>query len=179
MSNHTFTLDSFSTHLTRAFAPRCAPGDAPRAVTDTSDKGKAILEFYLPNPHDLRRSVSLTASDNHGTITSCSLWFGQVEISSNLSPEDAVPAIEEIIAGHIVAIIRYKNRNAYDNRRKGSGKPGAGRAEWLYQLPDDASALAAMTETLRTPAGLWNKLSGTLTGVFEIYGWDSIEVLER
>ncbi len=177
MSN--FTLDSFAVHLTRTFSRVCAPGESPRAVVDTDEKGRSVLDFYLPNPHDPRRSVSLTASSYRGSVTMCSLWFGQVEIAAALKPEDAVPAIEEILAGNIVAIARYKTRDAYDDRRKGSGMPGAGRSEWIYQLPDDAEELDKMLRRLRTSASLWDKVSGTMTGVFEVYRWESAEVFQR
>ncbi len=174
-----FTLDSFATHLTRTFASCCAPGESPHAVIDTDEKGRPVLEFTLPNPHDPRHSISLTAGSYKGSVSLCTLWFGQVEVTGALEAEAAVPAIEEIVAGSIVAIARYKTREAYDDRRKGSGKPGAGQAEWLYQLPDDAEALAAMLRRLETPAGIWNKISGTLTGVFEAYSWTMSEVFER
>ncbi len=174
-----FTLDTFATHLTRTFVPRCPQDCRPSAVMDTDEKGRTVLDFTLPNPHDLRHSVSLRASGYKGSVTLCTLWFGQAEVTAALDAEDAVPAITEIIDGHIVAIVRYKNRDAFDDRRKGSGKPGAGQAEWLYQLPEDEAALAAMQDKLRTPAGLWNKLSGTLTGVFEVYNWERSEVMER
>ncbi len=174
-----FTLDSFATHLSRTFAPRCAPGDAPRAVTDTDEKGRTVLDFTLPNPHDARHSISLMANSTRGTVTMCSIWFGQVELAAAMQPEDVIPAIEEVLAGRIVAIARYKTRDAYDDRRKGSGKPGAGQAEWLYQLPDDAEALSAMQQRLRTPASLWNRIAGTMTGVFELYSWEDTEIFER
>ncbi len=177
MSN--FTLESFAAHLTGAFPASRIGGGAPTATVDTDDKGRPVLEFYLPNPHDPRRSVSLTAAGYRGTVTACSLWFGQIEVTAALNPEDAVPAMEEILAGNIVAVARYKTRDAYDNRRKGSGKPGAGRAEWLFQLPDDGDELDALVTKLATPAGFWDKLSGSMTGVFEVYRWDSAEVFER
>ncbi len=174
-----FTLDSFATHLTRTFAPYSASGNPPRVVTDTDEKGRTVLQFTLSNPHDARHSVSLEAGAYKGSVSYCTLWFGQVEITGAMKPEDAVPAIEEILAGNIVAIARYKTRDAYDDRRKASGKPGAGRAEWLYQLPDDAEALSSMKERLAAPAGLWNKIAGTMTGVFEVYDWETTAVFER
>ncbi len=169
-----FTMESLATHLTRTFSSRSG-GEVARAVTDTDPKGKPVLEFTLSNPHDARHSVSLTASSYKGSVSLCSLWFGQVEVTAALDPEDAVPAIEEILAGNIVAIARYKSRDAYDDRRKAS----SGGTQWMYQLPDDADALAAMTERLRTRAGVWDKLAGSMTGVFEVYSWESSEIFER
>ncbi len=173
MSN--FTVDSFATHLTRTLCRHCAPGEAPRAVADTDAKGRPVLEFTLPNPHDPRYSVSLTASTYKGSVSLCTLWFGQVEITGALDPEQAIPAIEEIVAGNLIAVARYKTRDGYDGRRKAS----SGGIQWMYQLPDDAEALAAMKEKLRSPAGLWDKLTASMTGVFEVYSWESAEIYER
>ncbi len=170
-----FTLDSFATHLCRTFASRCAPGETARAVSDTDGKGNPILDFTLPNSHDARHSVSLTANTYKGTVSLCTLWFGQVEVTAALDPEDAVAAIEEIIAGHLVAVARYKNHNAYEARRRA----GSGKSQWLFQLPDDAGALSAMTERLSRPAGLGERISGRMTGVFEVFRWESSEIFER
>ncbi len=173
MSN--FTLEGFAAHLIRSFSSRTAPGNAPRAVTDTSDKGKEVLDFYLPNPHDPRRSISLTVAGYRGSVTTCALWFGPIEVAAALEPEDVVPAIEEIIAGHIVAIARYKTAAAYDDRRL----TASGGIPALYQLPDDAERLAAIKRRLASPAGLWDKLTASATGVFEVYTWENVEVFER
>ncbi len=170
-----FTTDSFAAHLTRALAPHCGPGERPRAVTDTDDKGRTVLEFTLPNPHESRHSVSLTVSEHRGTVTSCALWFGPVEIAGYLIPEDALPAIEEIVAGNMVAVARYKTRDAYDSRRKAS----SGGIQWVYQLPDDRSELDALLDRLKRPAGLFERIGGGMTGVFEVFRWDGCEVIER
>ncbi len=170
-----FTPDTFAEHLTRTFASRTPHGMPPRVVADTDEKGRPVLEFTLPNPHDARHSVSLTASTYKGAVSLCALWFGQVEITAALNPADAVPAIEEILAGNIVACARYKSRDAYDARRKAS----SGTARWVYQLPDDAEQLAAMTRKLAEKANPWERFVGSMTGVFEVYAWASTEVFER
>ncbi len=173
MSN--FTIDGFAAHLCRTFAPLCMPGDPPRAVTDHDEKGRPILEFTLTNPHDPRHSVSMTASSYKGSVSLCSLWFGQVEITAALDPEDAVPAIQEILSGRLIAVARYKTREAYDARRKAS----SGGIQWMYQLPDDEAAYTAMMEKLRRPAKFSEKLTAGMTGVFEVYRWSDTEVIER
>ena len=83
--------------------------------------------------------------------------------------------MEEILADRIVAVVRYKNQNAYENRRKVNATP----SEWLYQLPDDAEALERMLDKLKKPASFLEKLSGKYTGVFEVYRWSGSEVIER
>ncbi len=171
----TYTSEQYADLLTRALTAGKPPQDRPRAVFDTDNRGETILEFTLPNPHDPRRSVSLTAVCRRGVVTRCALWFGQAEITAALRPEEAVPAIEEITAGRIVAIVRYKTRDAYDSRRKA----GSGFIQKLYQLPDDETALSAMLEKLRKPAGWTERLTANQTGVFEIYRWESSETLER
>ena len=170
-----FTLPEYAALLTRTFTPRFPRDDRPRAVSDTTDKGEETLEFILPHPEDGRFSVSLTAHTLRGAVAFCELRFGQAEIASRLDPEVAVAAIEEVISDRIVAIVRYKNRDAYDDCRKVSTAP----MEWLYQMPDDEAELAAMLEKLKKPAGLLEKIGGKYVGVFEVYRWGGSEVIER
>ena len=170
-----YTPDEYAALLTRTYVPRFPRDNRPRAVSDVTDKGEPILEFILPHPESGRFSVSLTAHATKGAVIYCELRFGQAEVASRLDPEEALEAIEEILSDNIVAIVRYKNRDAYDDCRKVSAAP----TEWLYQLPDDEAALTAMLEKLKKPAGLLEKLSGKLTGVFEVYRWDGSEVIER
>ena len=155
--------------------PRLPRDCRPTAVKDTTDKGEEILEFLLPNPADRRFSVSLTAHPLRGAVAFCELRFGQAEVASRIDPEEALSAIEEILSDNIVAIVRYKNRDAYDDCRKVSTAP----MEWLYQLPDDAEALNAMLERLKKPASFMEKLGGKYVGVFEVYRWSGSEMIER
>ena len=171
----TYTLDEYAALLTRTFAPRFPRDCRPRAASDVTDKGIPVMEFLLPHPEASQRSITLSACERRGMVESCSLRFGEAEIAGAMDPTDAVAAVEEILADRIVAIVRYKNMNAYDNHRKISTAP----MEWLYQLPDDEAALSAMLEKLKKPAGLLEKLSGKLTGVFEVYRWSGSEVIER
>ena len=162
-----FTVDGLASHLERTFGGR--------AVTDTDAKGQAVLNFHIPNPHEPHHPVVLTAHSYRGAVSLCSLWFGQVEISKALDPADLVPAMEAILRGEIVAMVRYKSRDAFDDRRCASGN----RSAWLYQIPDDAEALSAMKKKLGAPASFWEKLLGSMTGVFEVYDWESTSVSER
>lgn len=169
-----FTLDEYASLLTRTFSPKFPRDDRPRAVTDTTEKGEEVLEFILPHPSDGRFSASLTVSAARGYVTACALWFGQAEVASSLSPEDALSAVTEIIEDRIVAVVRYKNQDAYDNRRKAPSP-----SEWLYQMPDDEDELNRMLDKLRKPASFMEKLSGKYVGVFELYRWSGSEVIER
>lgn len=170
-----YTLDEYAALLTRTFTPRFPRDNRPRSVTDVTDKGEEILEFILPHPADGRFSASLTAHTHREAVAFCELRFGQAEVASRLDPTEALSAIEEILADNIVAIVRYKNMDAYDNRRKVSVAP----MEWLYQMPDDESTLDAMLEKLKKPAAFLEKVSGKYVGVFEVYRWSGSEVLER
>ena len=170
-----FTLSEYAALLTRTFTPRFPRDDRPRAVSDTNDKGEETLEFILPHPEDGRFSVSLTVSGRKGFAGTCALRFGQAEVASALDPEEAIAAIEEVISDRIVAIVRYKNRAAYDDCRKVSVAP----TEWLYQMPDHEEALNAMLGKLEKPSSLWERVSGKYTGVFEVYRWSGSRVLER
>lgn len=170
-----FTLEEYASLLTRTFSPQFPRDNRPRAVTDTTEKGEEVLEFILPHPADGRFSVSLTVSTAHGYVTTCALRFGQAEVASTLSPEDALSAVKEIIENNIVAIVRYKNQEAYENHRKVSTSP----VEWLFQMPDDEAALNRMLEKLQKPASFTEKLSGRYTGVFEIYRWSESRILAR
>ena len=171
----TYTLDEYAALLTRTFTPRFPRDCRPRAVSDVTDKGIPVMEFLLPHPDASQRSITLSACERRGMVESCSLWFGEAEIAGAMDPTDAMAAIEEILADRIVAIVRYKNRDAYDNHRKISTAP----MEWLYQLPDDEGELTAMLDKLKKPASITEKLSGRYTGVFEIYRWSESRILAR
>ena len=170
-----YTLAEYAAHLTRTYTPRFPRENRPRTVTDVTERGEEVLEFILPHPEEGRFSISLQAFSHHDTVGTCSLRFGQAEVSGRLDPEEALAAIEEVIGDRIVAIMRYKNREAYESHRIVANGP----AEWLYQLPDDEEELARMLEKLKKPAGLPEKLSGRMTGVFEVYRWSGSEVFER
>ena len=170
-----FTLTEYAALLTRTFTPRFPRDNRPRAVSDVTDKGEETLEYILPHPEDGRFSVSLTVSERKGFAGTCTLRFGQAEVASALDPEVAVAAIEEVISDRIVAIVRYKNRDAYDDCRKVSTAP----MEWLYQMPDDEAELAAMLEKLKKPASFMEKISGKYMGVFEVYRWSGSGIIER
>ena len=169
-----YTPEEYAALLTRTYTPRFPRDNRPRSVTDTTDKGEEILEFLLPHPGDGRFSVSLTAHTQRGSVAFCALRFGQAEIASRLDPEEAMAAMEEILSDHIVAIVRYRDRNAYDDCRKTPTQ-----SEWLYQLPDDEAELTAMLDKLEKPPGFIEKLSGKYVGVFELYRWSESRLLER
>lgn len=170
-----FTLPEYAALLTRTYTPRFPRDNRPRVVSDVTDKGIPVMEFLLPHPEAPQRSITLSACERRGMVESCSLWFGEAEIAGAMDPTDAMSAIEEILADHIVAIVRYKNADAYDNHRKISTAP----MEWLYQLPDDEGELTAMLEKLKKPAAFFEKVSGKYVGVFEVYRWSGSEVIER
>ena len=171
----TYTLDEYAALLTRTYTPRFPRDNRPRVVSDTTDKGAEILDLILPHPEDGRFSVSLTAHSQRGAVAFCELRFGHAEVASRLDPEEALAAIEEILSDNIVAIVRYKNRDAYDDCRKVSASP----SEWLYQMPDDEAELTAMLDKLKKPASFFEKVSGKYIGVFEVYRWSGSEVIER
>jgi len=166
-----YSLDEFSTLLTRTFALH-----RPRIIKDVDDKGKAIVEFILPNPTEPRFSISLQINETRGFVETCSLWFGQAEISGYIQADMVAGAIQEIIEDHVVAILRYKNQDAYDDHRP-SGK------QWLYQLTDDEDDESAMLEAMRqrllSSPTLMEKISGKYIGVFEIFSWTQSEVISR
>ena len=170
-----YTPEEYAALLTRTYTPRFPRDNRPRVVSDTTDKGAEILDLILPHPEDGRFSVSLTAHSQKGAVAFCDLRFGQAEIASRLDPEEALAAIEEILSDNIVAIVRYKNRDAYDDCRKVSTPP----MEWLYQMPDDEAELTAMLDKLKKPAAFFEKVSGKYIGVFEVYRWSGSEVIER
>ncbi len=166
-----YSLDEFSTLLTRTFAPH-----RPRIIKDVSDKGKAVVEFILPHPQEPRFSISLQINEAGGMVDTCSLWFGQVEVSGFIKADMVAGAIQEIIDDHIVAILRYKNQDAYDNHRPSGRK-------WLYQLTDDEDdesiILEEMRHRLHASPNLMEKISGKYLGVFEIFSWTQSEVISR
>ena len=170
-----YTIEEYANLLTRTYAPRFPRDNRPRTVTDVTEKGDEVLEFILPHPTDGRFSVSLEVRTYRGSVSDCSLRFGQAEVASRLDPDEAIAAMNEVIDDHIVAIVRYKNREAYENHRKINSLP----MEWLFQVPDDDGDVQALLDMLKKPAGFWDRFSGKYVGVFEVYRWNSSEVLER
>ncbi len=170
-----YTVEEYASLLTRTYLPRFPRDSRPRTVTDVTDKGEEVMELILPHPEEGRFSVSLQVDTYKGYVSSCSLRFGQAEVATKLDPEEALSAIDEVIENNIVAIVRYKNRDAYENHRKVSTYP----MEWLYQMPDHEEALRDMMNKLKKPATFLEKVSGKYTGVFEVYRWNGSEVLER
>ena len=169
-----FTPDEYAALLTRTFTPLVPRDCRPRVVRDVTEKGIPVMEFLLPCPDAPQRSVTLSAHERRGLVETCSLRFGEAEISGAITPTNAISAMEEILSDHIVAILRYKNRDARDSHRRASPP-----SEWLYQLPDDEATLTAMLEKLKKPASLMEKLSGKHTGVFEVYRWSESEIIDR
>ena len=170
-----YTVEEYAAFLTRTYVSRFSRDNRPRTVTDVTDKGEEVLEFILPNSEEGRFSVSLQAHTYRGSVSHCSLYFGQALVAPKLDPDVAVSAMDEIIEDRIVAIVRYKNREAFENHRKISTAP----SEWLYQMPDDQDELSSMLEKLKKPASFLEKLSGKYTGVFEVYRWSGVEVIDR
>ncbi len=170
-----YTTEQYAALLLRTFTPRFSRDNAPRVRTDVTDKGEEFIELTLPHPTEPRFSVSLEVSSYKKAVSTCALWFGQAEITGHLDPDKAIPAIEEILDGRIVALVRYKTEVGYDNRRKAS----SGGIQWLYQLPDDETELEAMLTRLRHPAGFFEKITANMTGVFEAYRWDACETIRR
>ena len=166
-----YTLDEYASLLTRAFAPH-----RPRIIKDVNDKCITVMEFIVPHPTEPRFSVSVQVQEAKGYVDKCSLWFGQAEISGHMNADQIAGAIEEIVSNRIVAILRYKNQDAYDNHRP-SGK------QWLYQLTDDqdddSESLLIMKDKLQSKPTLAEKLSGKLLGVFEIFSWENRETVNR
>ncbi len=167
-----YTLEEFASLLTRIFAAY-----RPRVIYDTTDKGEDVMEFLIPNPTEPRFSVSLQAKGKRKQVDVCTLWFGQAEIKGQLDPDVVPSAIDTIVNDELVAILRYKNENAYDNHRP------TDKAVWLYQLTDDedddSEGLAKMKEKLHTPPSLMEKLNGKLVGIFEVFSWSESEIIKR
>lgn len=170
-----YSLEEYAAYLTRTYAPRFPRDNRPRTVTDVTDKGEEVLEFILPHPEEGRFSVSLVARTYKGYVSDCALYFGQAEVAGRLDPDEAVAAMDEIIGDRIVAVVRYKDRKAYDNHRRINSRPW----EWLFQVPDDEEGLGALLERIKKPAGFPEKVSGKYVGVFEVYRWSGSEVIER
>ena len=170
-----FTPDDYAALLIRTFTPLVPRDCRPRVVRDVTEKGIPVMEFLLPCPDAPQRSVTLSAHERRGLVETCSLRFGEAEIAGAITPTDAISAMEEILSDNIVAIVHYKNRDAYDNHRKVSTAP----MEWLYQIPDDEAELTAMLDKLKKPAAFFEKVSGKYIGVFEVYRWSGSEVIER
>lgn len=170
-----YNPETYVQNLVRALSPHLPPDAQPRVITDTDEKGAPVTEVTIPHPTEPRHAVSLTVITYRGAVSRCVLRFGQAEITAVLEAESALPAIREILAGRIIAVVRYKNRDAYDDRRMAA----YGFTRRLYQLPDDDDALGRLREKLARPATVWEKLAGKMTGVFEVYGWAESETVER
>ncbi len=167
-----YTLEEFASILTKTFASY-----RPRVIYDTTDKGENVMEFLIENPYEPHFSLSLQAHGKRKYVDTCTLWFGQAEITGQLDPDMAISAVDTIVNDEVVAILRYKNENAYDNHRP------VDKAVWLYQITDDedddSAALEKMKLKLASPPSFMDKLNGKLIGVFEIFSWSDSEIIRR
>ena len=169
-----FTLpipfDEFSNQLTKALS--CY---RPRTITDVNAKGRRVLECIIPHPTEPRFSISLQAEDRNGYVEFLTLWFGQARLPYSVPTYEVFEYIEPIVNDQAVAIVRYKNRRAYDNHRQATDA----YSQWFYYLDGESAAYERMMEKLSTPASSWERFSGRYVGVFEIIRWSGSEVLER
>ena len=168
-----YTAKDYEIRLMRTFAHRLAADTPPRVLRDVTDKGQEIMELVLENPRDARHSLSLEMLLDHDRTTTATLRFGHAEAAVRLDPDEAIAAMEEILADNIVVVTRYKNADAYDNRHPMTGA----RDTHLYQLPDHAAALAAHEAKLGSPVSFFERLLGSTTGVFEIFRWSESHVI--
>jgi hypothetical protein len=131
--------------------------------------------MVIPNEAYPRYSLSLDVTE-YGRELSVSLWFGQTEITDRLPEDDAVRAIAEFLEDRIVTVARYKNRDAYDDRRPME------KAR-IYQISmDDGEGqgdIDRLLARLETPATWLDRLLARDTGVFEIARWTDVRVVER
>ena len=166
------SAEEFISALTRTFARF-----RPRTVRDTSEKGRPVLQMVIPNEVHPRYSLSVEVTE-YGPDRLTSLWFGQTEITSRLPEDDAAAAITEFLEDRMVTVVRYKNRDAHDDRHPME------KAR-VYQLPiegeegQEPSELDRLLERLDTPATWVDRLLGRDTGVFEIARWSDVRVVER
>ncbi|MBE6586210.1 MAG: hypothetical protein E7645_06780 [Ruminococcaceae bacterium] len=167
-----YTQEALATQLQKIFA-----GHRPRVIYDVTDKGENIMEFLIENPHNPRFSIVFQAQGRHQQVDVCTLRFGQAEIKGMMEPEMVPSAITTILNDELVAIVQYKNDEAYDNRRS------IPNLEWLYQLTDDedddSTALEKMKQKLSAPPSFFDKLRGNMIGIFEIFSWSSSEIIKR
>ena len=111
----------------------------------------------------------------NGYVESLTVWFGQARLPYSVQPYEVFEYINPIVNDQAVAIVRYKNRRAYDDHRQATDA----NSQWFYYLGSDTAAYEQMMEKLRTPASAWERFSGRHVGVFEIIRWSGSEVLER
>ena len=166
------SAEEFISTLTRTFAAY-----RPRTVRDVTEKGQPVLQMVIPNETYPRYSLSIDVTE-YGRDMSVSLWFGQTEITSRLPQDDAASAITEFLEDRMVTVARYKNRDAYDDRRPME------KAR-VYQLPvekedgEGESELDRLLARLAKPATWIDRLLARDTGVFEIARWSDVQIVER
>ncbi len=164
-------LQELTTALTRTFAPH-----RPTIHEDVTDKGESISLFVIPHPTEPRYAVTAEAKETRGNLI-CALWFGSVEIAKAIPADQIAAAMEEILSDRIVAVVKYKNRDTYDDRHPSGWQK-------LFQITDDRDndegALASLLARLETPPTFIDRLPGGIgAGVFEVARWSGVRLIER
>lgn len=167
-----YTQEALASLLLKTFS-----GYRPRIIYDVTDKGEEVMELLIENPREPRFSIAFQAIGKRKQVDTCTLRFGQAEITGILEPDMAAPAIATILRDELVAVVQYKNDEAYDNRRP---LPKASR---LFQLTDDedddSQELEKLKQRLSAPPSLMEKLTGKYIGVFEIFCWNESHIIRR
>ncbi len=165
------SLKELTTAFTRAFSSY-----APTVNEDVNGKGEAVTLFVIPHPTEARYGVAVEAKEAKGRIT-CALWFGSVLIASVIPDDRIIDAAREILADRIVTVVKYKHRDAYDNRHPSGW-------EKVFQITDDSDsgegALTSLLSRLEAPPTFGDRLPGGLgIGVFEIARWNDVKIMEH
>lgn len=149
---------------------------APSVNEDVTDKGENVALFVIPHPTEARYSVAIEAKESYEHL-SCALWFGSVAIASAIPAEQISAAVEEILSDRIIAIVKYKNQDTYDDRHP------MGWTRVFQITPDedsDEAALNSLLSRLETPPTWIDRRPGGLgTGIFEVARWSGVTVIDR
>lgn len=143
---------------------------------DVSDKGEPVTLFVIPHPTEARYGVAVEAKETKAGIR-CALWFGSVLIAPVIPDDQILAAVEEILSDRIVAVVKYKHRDAYDDRHPSGWQK-------VFQLTrdhdSDEGAFRALMTRLTAPPTFADRLpGGPGIGVFEIARWSSVSVVDR
>lgn len=165
------TIEDTINQLRRAY-----PEISKKVIYDVDKKGNDFCELVLPNEKNENMPITITVNAN-GCLISAGRMLN-VSGNSEMSAENAISAINDIVNDKIVFVYKYKNKEDFADRRvlDSSFFVLTGRED---DMQDEFDAFLKTIET--SVKNKFEKLFSKNIGIFEILSFNGKydRVLER
>ena len=152
------TIEDSIAYLRRQF-----PAISKKVTYDVDKKGRDFCELVLPNEHNENMPVTVTVNADGCRISAGRMMH--ISGEREMSTEEAVCAINDIINDRIVFVFKYKNEEDFSDRRACDQRFFA-----LTDREDDMSEeFNALIKKIETPIkNKFEKIFSQNVGIFEI-----------